>query len=212
MCRAEESVARMRDWGERAWTSVGASIPPFALLLSVTVHVYIEMFWSIRIKRHSNLRRHFSSRRIRNFHNAIRARAVQLRPVDAEPQRPTTTLVPPRLPHGIDMSITVPRSRRRHLAVRAGGQPVRLHMARGKADGDDGLLRVDRLREEIVVQRDGALVLEHGCAGGWWIAGEESARWTIDMMRLGKLWNFSVERSVAGQVEPRGWLHSRAPG
>jgi hypothetical protein len=31
MCSADESVARMSDCGERAWTRVGASMPPFAL-------------------------------------------------------------------------------------------------------------------------------------------------------------------------------------
>jgi len=40
MCRAEESVARMRDCGDRAWTSVGASMPP--LFLSHVRHVSIR--------------------------------------------------------------------------------------------------------------------------------------------------------------------------
>lgn len=33
MCRADESVARIRDCGERAWTRVGASMPLLALCM-----------------------------------------------------------------------------------------------------------------------------------------------------------------------------------
>ena len=36
MCSAAESVARMRDCGERAWTSVGASMAALALLQSAS--------------------------------------------------------------------------------------------------------------------------------------------------------------------------------
>jgi len=44
MWRAEESVARMSDCGERAWTSVGASIAPL-FLRHVSEYSIIDVFY-----------------------------------------------------------------------------------------------------------------------------------------------------------------------
>lgn len=44
------------------------------------------------------------------------------------------------------------------------GEAVGLHMAGGEADGNNGLFGVNCLREQVMIERNGANVLEH-CAG-----------------------------------------------
>lgn len=120
---------------------------------------------NVRIERHGDLGCDLASRRVCDFHDAVGARRVQLRTIDAEAEGPAAPLVSPRLPDCVD----VPESaRRRRLAVVTAGaarQPVGLHMPGCEAYSDNGLFWVECLREEVVVERNGAHILEHGRGG-----------------------------------------------
>jgi hypothetical protein len=112
--------------------------------------------------------------------DGVPAARVERRAVGAEAQRAAADLVPARAPLRRDLP-AAPRAAAVGEAARAapprrmlvvvdcavGAQGVRqaqrVHVARGEADGEDGLGWVEGLREEVGGQREGADGFEHFC-------------------------------------------------
>lgn len=120
----------------------------------------------VRVAGDGNLGRDLARGRVCYLDDAIGARRVQLGAVDAVGERPAAALVPARLPRRLYVAKAVLRGESRVIVAvvaRACRQPVRLHVSRREAYGDNGRFRVDGLGKEIVVQRDGAHILKHGC-------------------------------------------------
>ena len=94
--------------------------------------------------------------RVGHLDDAISAGRIQVGAVKAVGEGAAAALVTPRLPgrfYTANASL---------VAINCiGGERVGVDMARRQADCHDGLLRVDGLGKDIVVERNGAYVLEH---------------------------------------------------
>ncbi|KAH9862992.1 hypothetical protein J1614_010662 [Plenodomus biglobosus] len=124
---------------------------------------------AMRRRRHGHLRNHLARHGVGQLDHAIGAGRVEVRAVERVGQRPAAALVSPRPPRRLNEANAILA---RSLVRR---QPVRLHVTRRQPDRHDRLVGMDGLGKHVVLERDRAHVLEHGCAsvcnGGRMAAG-----------------------------------------
>lgn len=109
------------------------------------------------LKRNGNFVLHLARLRVGSLHQAVRPRGVQRLAVNPKAKSAAAALVPPRPPHGIDMTLPIAQGCVRRsitfIVTLFHGQSEGLDVTCRKTDGHHGFLGMEGLAEQIRRER-----------------------------------------------------------